>query len=354
MCDRGWTPKSCFLPALIVFCFVLQAASSAQVAEITLSPFDDQGKFITTLTAKQLRVKRPKATIVKVELDTQARRIALVMDRRESPNVRTLVSTFKNSKTFAKYLIQSLREEDEVALFATAETENPLVGFTSKRETVLEALEKLKEVSPFENSRYAASSPALIQKGSLQFVFDEVIRFRSAAPRFGDTIVLLSDGHFVGDTSKMRVQSSQAAVRIFVAITSFPIFSHIRLTDAYGATIGELRREEYQGNALLHAEQLAIESGAIYLDPFYAVPAGGVPNDTQFDQLLNRGASATYRAVKQVYRVQLELAALPGKTERIEIEYLDENGRPRRTFRLLAPRYLPAAPPSVASASPQE
>ncbi|PYT52769.1 MAG: hypothetical protein DMG43_10820 [Acidobacteria bacterium] len=204
----GTCESACFrevysLPASL-FLFLLVSALYAQnsnhpLQTLILSVQDRRGKFVRDIQREQIVIKGLAATVQRMELDNAPRRILLLLDTSGSMgNYKSL--SWSNVAHFAIRFSQQRKGDDSIGLDTFAEKDEVYVPFTTDSQSLVKHIEALTSSGK--------------GRTMLGLALTEILARREGGLRFGDAIILVSDGDRsdADKTDFTRLRDDQSSV----------------------------------------------------------------------------------------------------------------------------------------------
>jgi hypothetical protein len=298
------------------FFFVLGLAPCAQTNSnstqvLTLGVRDRQGRIATDIQPNQMVVKGLAASVQRLELDNAPRRILLLLDTSGSMgNYKSL--SWSNVAQFAIQFTLQRKGDDLIGLDSFAEKDQMLVPFTMDSQLVVRSIERLTSSGR--------------GRTMLGLALNEILARKEDGLRFGDAIILVSDGERSEadktNFAQLRDDLTRAGIRICLVRVP-PIMGPGATTDASNAS------------------RFVKETGGIefnVINPLNEVqPLSGARVD---QERLASTAQAAYAFARTYYRVGLEVSEPIQKPRQLTLEVLDEQRRSMKHLQLNYPRYL--------------
>jgi len=297
------------LAALVCGPALVAQAPAGERRTIAVSVLDNDGKTVTGLTASNFRgtFRGQPVTILSAELDTNPRRIAILVDTSAgTPQVQT---SWALVWTIAEDLISQLALSYKIAFLMFAENLHGRVEFVGGRERLLNLLQDAKMASPRGSS---AVYDAL---------FDTSQDFTPA--QTGDAIILISDGD--DNASRKRMKDVERKL----------VTAHMRVF-AIWTNPTRLRASSRQiANGKERLAQLANSTGGLFLEP---------PDDRTGN--LKAQLGLTYEAIRDVYRLEVQVQPTIDKPRQWELALVDAEAKEIKALVVAYPKLLvPASKP---------
>ena len=146
---------------------------------LTLAVHDRQGQFINNIQREQILVKGVSATVRHMELDTAPRRILLLLDTSGSVG-DTKTFSWSNIVQFGLRFVSQRSGDDSIGLDTLAEKDEVRIPFTTDSQSLVKQIEVLTSLGK--------------GRTMLGVALTEILSRKNEGLRFGDTIVLVSDG----------------------------------------------------------------------------------------------------------------------------------------------------------------
>jgi len=256
-------------------------------------------------------VKGQAANVQRLELDNAPRRILLLLDTSGSMGDHKSLS-WSNVAQFAIQFTLQRKGDDLIALDSFAEKEQILVPFTMDSQLMVRQIK------------------ALTSSGSgrtmLGLALSEISARREDGLRFGDAIILVSDGER-SDADKtnfaqLRDDFTRVGIRICLVRVP-PIMGPGATTDVSNASRFVEETGGIEFNVINPLSEVQPMSGA------------RVAPDT-----LASAAQAAYAFARTYYRVDLDVSEPIQNPRQLTLEVLDQQGRSMKQLQLNYPRYL--------------
>ena len=297
---------------LSLFGLTLHAQTNSHSTQVlTLAVRDRRGQFVTDIQANQIVIKGQAASVQRLELDNAPRQILLLLDSSGSMgNYKSL--SWSNVTQFAIQFTLQRKGDDLIGLDTFAEKDQMLVPFTMDSQLVVRNIEKLTSSG--------------IGRTMLGLALSEILARREDGLRFGDAIILVSDGER-SDADKtsfaqLRDDFTRAGIRICLVRVP-PIMGPGATTDVSNASrfVREIGGIEF--NVINALNEVQPMSGA-RVDP----------------ETLASTAQAAYAFARTYYRVALEVSESIQNPRQLTLEVLDEQRKSMKHIQLNYPRYL--------------
>jgi hypothetical protein len=311
----------------------LVPSTSAQTGEtrtIPLVVMSSTGKVATDVAPRNLRIKGAGASVLRVALDTSPRHIVMLLDISGSMAGTASFSRqtrWDYAKEMAKALLADTPKQDFVALDVFAFKERQIVPFTHDFASIRNAIDDLPEpASKAARTQYKESTAA----GD---ALNSVLLQDGASLEFGDAIVFFSDGEF-GDpdetgrnVNSVSDELEQRNIRVFLAL-ALQVGSSGRFDspdDFNVATIGD-------------SFSFMAETGGFSFVPAMFPPLPVLPV-FRLDPI-NQRIVALSNAIHATYRLQLQVEQPLRKKQKLQLDVVDDQGKPMHNLFLYYPRNL--------------
>ena len=177
--------------------------SNSPVQVMSLGVQDRRGQFVRGNEREQIVVEGPAATVQQMELDEAPRRVLLLLDT--SGSLGTYKSlAWSNVAQFAIRFALLRKGEDSIGLNTFAEKDEVRVSFTTDSHSVVRHIEELTDSG--------------IGRTMLGLALNEILARKEDGLRFGDAIILVSDGERSDadktDFTRLRDDLTRAGIRI--------------------------------------------------------------------------------------------------------------------------------------------
>jgi len=334
-------PNSRPANALVLLLYLLLASlcpANAQGPETRIVPVTivtADGKPLTDLQLRNIRIHGRKVQLKSFRLDTGPRRIVLLLDTSGSMAISNgKVTLWQAAVHTARLFLDTLPSADWVSVHVFAEKDKQVVPFTHDFGLVRAAIAGLPKPATEEaKSEYGART-------DLDNALKSVLATLSDRHEFGDAVVIFSDGFFPrsdeGDIlsyfdppdylqhlmPKMGVQG----VRIFFSlagnVTGAPPLHGIEL---------------FMGNTGGESFELSHTRPPLYSqsDPYAHPDAPTYRSDS-----LEQRVFANCAAVQDTYRLQLQFAQSLVKPARLRLDVVDGRGKALRNVVVLSPQFV--------------
>jgi len=263
----------------------------------------------------QIVIKGLAASVRSLELDNAPRRVLLLLDTSGSMGTYKSLSWSNVAQLAIQFTLQR-KGDDLIGVDTFAEKDKVLVPLTMDSQLVIRQIEAL----------------TISGRGRtmLGLAISEILARRENGLRFGDAIILVSDGERSEDDktdfSRLRSELTRAGVRICL----------IRVPPIMGSGVTSGVRD---------ASEFVNEIGGIELNmagPLQQVQSG---NGVRVDpQTMESTAKAAYAFVRTYYRVVLEISEPIQKPRQLHLELVDQQRRKIKDVQLSYARYLVPPP----------
>ena len=297
---------------LSLFGLTLHAQTNSHSTQVlTLAVRDRRGQFVKEIQPNQIMVKGQAANVQRLELDNAPRRILLLLDTSGSMGDHKSLS-WSNIAQFAIQFTLQRKGDDLIALDSFAEKDQILVPFTMDSQLVVRQIK------------------ALTSSGSgrtmLGLALSEISARREDGLRFGDAIILVSDGERSDadktDFAQLRDDFTRVGIRICLVRVP-PVMGPGATTDVSNASRFVKETGGIEFNVINPLSQVQPMSGA-RVDP----------------ETLASTAQAAYAFARTYYRVDLDVSEPIQNPRQLTLEVLDQQGRSMKHLQLNYPRYL--------------
>lgn len=292
---------------------------------VTLGAYDRGDRLVAEVKPDQIRIKGLPAKVRHVELNESPRRIILLLDTSGSMgNYETFggpMLTWSDAAQTAIQFVLRRQGEDLIELDTFSDKHQILVPFTTDSQFLVRRIEGITNSG--KGRTFLGQALA------------EILASRPSRLRFGDAIVLVSDGEYtLGDKVhlwRLRDEFICAGVRVFLLRVP-PMLG-------YGATLGVGDAADFVTE--IGGVELRM-SGSRVDQRLAPLPVGNLNPQT-----INLSAETVYDFVRTLYRVELEVSDPIRKPHKFTLELLDQQGRKMKQIKLNYPRYLlpPCAQP---------
>ena len=299
-------------PFFSLFGLTIYAQTNSYSTQVfTLAVRDRQGRFVTDIQPNQIVIKGQAANVQRLELDNAPRRILLLLDTSGSMgNYKSL--SWSNVAQFAIQFTLQRKGDDLIGLDTFAEKDQMLVSFTVDSQLVVRHIEALTSSGR--------------GRTMLGLALSEILARREDGLRFGDAIILVTDGDRSDadktDFTRLRDDITRAGIRICM----------VRVPPIVGT--GATRIEVSDASGFVK------DTGGTEFDvinPLNEVqPFGGARVDPE---KLDSTAQAAYAFTRTYYRVGLEVSGPIQKPCQLTLEVLDQQKKMKH-LQLNYPRYL--------------
>jgi len=281
---------------------------------VSLGVEDRRGQFVKDIEREQIVVEGVAATVQQVELDNAPRRILLLLDISGSMgNYKSL--SWSNVVHFATRFALLRKGEDSIGLDTFAERDEVQVSFTTDSQAVVKHIETLT------NSGKGRTM--------LGLALTEILARREGGLRFGDAIILVSDGERsdADKTDFTRLRDDLIRDGIRICMVRVPPIMSPGVTKEVSDVAGFIR------------ETGGVEFNIIPLTEVQPFNGARVDPDT-----LTSTAQAAYAFAQTFYRLTLEVQSIEQKPRQLRLEIVDKQKGAIKGLKLSYPRYLLASP----------
>jgi len=303
------------LPASL-FLFLLGSALYAQnsnhpLQTLILSVQDRRGQFVRDIQREQIVIKGLAATVQRMELDNAPRRILLLLDTSGSMgNYKSL--SWSNVAHFAIRFSQQRKGDDSIGLDTFAEKDEVYVPFTTDSQSLVKHIEALTSSGK--------------GRTMLGLALTEILARREDGLRFGDAIILVSDGDRSDadktDFTRLRDDLTGAGIRI--CMVRVPPIIGPGSTEGVSDVSGFVKETGgIEFNVINPLKEIQPFSGA-RVDP----------------ETLASTAQAAYTFTQAYYRLSLKVADPSQKPRQLRLEIVDQQKGKIQGLHLNYPRYL--------------
>jgi von Willebrand factor type A domain len=299
-------------PFFYLLGLTLYAQTSNYSAQIfTLAIQDQQGQFVTDIQPNQIVITGQGAKVQRLELDNAPRRIVLLLDTSGSMgNYKSL--TWSNVAHVAIQIALQRKGDDSIGLETLAERDQILVPLTTDSQLLVRHIEALTSSGR--------------GRTMLGLALRNILARRENGLRFGDAIILVSDGY--------RSQEDK---------TDFAQLDH-DLTRA-GVRICLIRVQPVMGfgaySEVSDASYFVRDVGGTTLNMFSMLeevhPGDGVH---VAPEMIESTAQAAYGFVRTYYRVGVEISEPLQRPRQLRLELVDQQKRSMKHLQLNYPRHL--------------
>jgi len=295
------------LPGLALYA----QTNSYSTQVLTLAVRDRRGLFVTDIQPNQIVVKGQPASVQRLELDNAPRRILLLLDTSGSMGTYKSLS-WSNVVQFAIQFTLQRKGDDLIGLDTFAEKDQMLDPFTTDSRLVVRHIQALTSSGR--------------GRTMLGLALSEILARREDGLRFGDAIILVSDGERSdADTTnfaQLRDDLTRAGIRICL----------VRVPPIMGPGVTA---------EASNASRFVKETGGIefnVINPLKEVqPFHGARVDPE---TLASTAQDAYAFARTYYRVSLEVSGTVPKPRQLTLEVQDQQKRGMKHLQLNYPRYL--------------
>lgn len=308
-----------FLSALLAPCVipVSALAQSGELRTVPLVVMNQSGQIIPDLTPQNVRIKGSKASVRNITLDTNSRRIVLLLDMSgsmgETIDKNKRITTWDYTKDTARVFLKTIFSQDSVALDVFADREKQVVPFTHDFTLIRAAID------------------ALPKPRGLTFAGDALrAALRDFGPTvgFGDSIIFFSDGQFEDDASRRSLDSQtmdvgRSAVRVFLI---FPMTTNF---------------DPYPPDLMPN-----IESAINFMEATggFSFAPKRFPDDWLAGEIIRsdpfQRIAALNNAIHGTYRLELQLGQPLLKKQKLQVEIIDDKKKPVHGVYALYPHTL--------------
>jgi len=305
----------CLLLADPFFCLLgskLYAQTSNYSAQIlTLAIRDQQGRFVTDIQPNQIVIKGQGANVHSLELDNEPRRIVLLLDTSGSMgDYKTL--SWSNVAHVAVQIALQRKGDDLIELEIFAEKDQILVPLTMDSQLLVRHVEALTSSGR--------------GRTMLGLALREILARRENELRFGDAIILVSDGdrsqEDKTDFAQLRDDLIRAGVRICLI--------RVQPMMGFGATSGVSDASDFVSDVGGTALNMSSPLEEVH-------PGDGAHVDPK---MIESTAQAAYGFVRTYYRVGVEISEPLHKPRQLRLELVDQQRKSMKHLQLNYPRYL--------------
>ena len=295
------------LPGLALYA----QTNSYSTQVLTLAVRDRRGQFVTDVQPNQIVVKGQLASVQRLELDNAPRRILLLLDTSGSMGTYKSLS-WSNVVQFAIQFTLQRKGDDLIGLDTFAEKDQMLDPFTTDSRLVVRHIQALTSSGR--------------GRTMLGLALSEILARREDGLRFGDAIILVSDGERSdADTTnfgQLRDDLTRAGIRICL----------VRVPPIMGPGV----TAEASNASRFVKETGGIEFNVINplkeVQPFYGARVD--------PETLASTAQDAYAFARTYYRVSLEVSGTVPKPRQLTLEVQDQQKRGMKHLQLNYPRYL--------------
>jgi hypothetical protein len=277
----------------------------------TLAIRDQQGRFVTNTQPNQIVIAGRGANVQRLELDNAPRRIVLLLDTSGSMgNYKSL--SWSNVAHVAIQIALQRKGDDLIGLETFAEKDQISVPLTIDSQLLVRHIE------------------ALTSSGSgrtmLGLALREILARRENGLRFGDAIILVSDGDRSQEDKTDFVQLGHDLTRGGVRICLI----RVQPIMGFGATSG-----------VSDASSFVRDVGGTTLNMFSPLEEVHRGDGAHVDpKMIESTAQAAYGFVQTYYRVGVELSEPRQRPRQLSLELVDQQKRSMKHLQLNYPRYL--------------
>lgn len=303
-----------------IFLFLSVASLNTQthnpsVQLLQLGVQDRKGQFVNDIQSEQIVIAGLTATVQRVEADNSPRRILLLLDTSGSMgNSKSL--SWSNVSQFAIRFALLRRGEDSIGLDTFAEKDEVHASFTTDSQSLVRHIEALTDSG--------------MGRTMLGLALNEILARKEGGLRFGDAIILVSDGERSDadktDFTRLRDDLIHAGIRICLVRVP-PIVGPGVTKEA--SDVGRFVRETggVEFNIISPLNEVQRFTGA-RVDP----------------DILASTAQAAYAFAQAFYRLTLELFGPEQKPRQLHLKIVDKRNEALKGLKLSYPRYLSANP----------
>ncbi len=273
-----------------------------------LGAWDQRGQFIEEIKSDQIRIKGLAATIRRVELDNAARHIILLLDTSGSMGKYQTASWSNAAQTAVQFVLER-QENDLIELDTFSDDHEVVVPFTVDSKSVI------RQIEAITNSGRGRTM--------LGRALTDILTSKANGLRFGDAIILVSDGEYSEadetDLAKLRNKFIRMGVRVcLLRVPPISVFRGVRDASEFITGTGGIELRMSPG--AVHAPEQAPR----HVDP----------------HIIGHSVRAAYGFVKTFYRVELDVSGPIRRPRKFSLEVLDQQGRNLERVELNYSRYL--------------
>jgi len=304
----------CLLLADPFFCLpslTLYAQGSNNSTQIfTLAIRDQQGRFVTDIQANQIVISGQGVSVQRLELDNAPRRIVLLLDTSGSMGDYRSFS-WSNVAHVAIQIALQRKGNDLIGLETFAEKEQILVPLTMDSQLLVKHIEAL-----------TSSGRGRTMMG---LALREILSRRENGLRFGDAMILVSDGDRSLEDKTDFAQLGDDLIRAGVRICLI----RVQPMMGFGATSG-----------VSDASDFVADVGGIKLNMYSPLEEVHPGDAAQVDpKMIESTAQAAYDFVRTYYRVGVEISEPLQRPRQLRLRLVDQQ-RSMKRLQLNYPRYL--------------
>ena len=289
---------------------------------------------ITAVKPEQFVVKGMPAIVRSIEVDRGPRRIILLLDRSISMNQNRTAGGWQWAVRLAKAFLALMEREDQVSLNIFASKLVPVTTFTSDFAAVAKEIDALAPPNSEEARKGSGWATHLYD------VLPSLLQSFGGDFRFGDSILIISDGIFPTGSQKIHQTLADSGVRVFLIFSTLPDIYSREYKFGELVKVGQFRPLTVSGE-YEHGSSLIWETGGGIFDPWKDVLVhpggfGEYSNEVLFPQTVR----AAYQVLKNLYRFEIQLDAAIEQYKHFDIQLKDEQGKIVKDFLVVHPRYL--------------
>lgn len=324
--------------SLLLCLSALPYAKSAQRSETRIVPVTTvtaDGKPVTNLQSRNVRIQDRDVQIKTLSLDTNPRRIVLLIDTSGSMGMSNgRVTLLQAAVHTARLFLDRVPSADLISVHAFADTDREVVPFIHDAGAIRAGItDLLKPDAEGAKKEHHADT-------DLRGALNSILTLLSDHPQFGDSIVIFSDGLFP--------RSDQDDILSYYDQPDYLERALPRL-GGLGVRVFFSLAGKVQGTPPLHGIELFMggtggesfefhDSGPSF---YGAINAYDRPATPVFrSDSLEQRAAALCVAIQDTYRLQLELAASLEKPTRLRLDFVDDRGKALRDVVVLTPKFL--------------
>jgi hypothetical protein len=276
---------------------------------------DRKGQFVGDIRRDQIVVKQAAATVQRMELDNAARRILLLLDTSGSMGDYKSIS-WSNVAQFAIRFVLQRKGDDSVGLDTFAEKDEVRVPFTTDSQSLAKHIEAITSSGK--------------GRTMLGLALTEILSRKQDGLRFGDAIILVSDGERSDadktNFARLRDDLTRAGIRICL----------VRVPPIMGPGV----TEGVSDSSRFVEETGGMEFNVInLLNKIQPFSGASVDSDT-----LASTAQAAYAFTRTYYRLDLEVSEPIEKPRQLRLEIGDKRKGNIKGLHLNYSRYLVPSP----------
>jgi hypothetical protein len=342
----------------LLFCLCASPCpTNAQAPETHILPVTvvtADGKAVTNLQSRNVRVHDRGVEVKSFGLDTSPRRIVLLFDTSGSMGaIDGAIDKGKPRLAVAAELmnlfLDTVPAGDSLALYLFADSPRELIALTHDVAAIREAIGPI----PPDQER------DIVGRTNIRDALNAILINLQEPLGFGDSIVIFSDGEWDPDKDKQNSLASlapmfvQRGVRVFLVLalekgtvpTGPPSASagidqmvlapgHLGLgSQSIGVT------PDYEGERIVDSESSVDTIGGASFAP--ADQSNVLQTTTVFRANdLGQRMKSLCAAVHSVYRLELELSGPLRSKKRLRLNLVDERGKPLHNVAILSPEFV--------------